>query len=120
MSDFPSQKQDKFVLRLPDGLRDRIKFAADQNGRSMNSEISGTLEKKYPAPINEDQVLIDALKLALSESGLDRVQSELVAQNAYQKIMHLALDNTFGDIELVAQRKRDEAVGRQIRLDEED
>jgi hypothetical protein len=30
---------DQFVLRLPDGLRDRIAKAADLNNRSMNSEI---------------------------------------------------------------------------------
>jgi hypothetical protein len=39
---------DKFMLRLPDGMRDRIKDAADLNGRSMNSEIVATLEEEYP------------------------------------------------------------------------
>ncbi len=39
MSDFPSQKQDKFVLRLPDGVRDKIKDVAKANNRSMNAEI---------------------------------------------------------------------------------
>jgi len=32
-------ERDKFVLRLPDGLRDQIKEAARLNERSMNSEI---------------------------------------------------------------------------------
>jgi len=50
MSDFPSQQQDKFVLRLPDGLRDRIKVAADKSGRSMNAEIVQLLEREYPVP----------------------------------------------------------------------
>lgn len=36
------------MLRLPDGMRDRIKAAADENGRSMNSEIIATLEDAYP------------------------------------------------------------------------
>jgi len=39
---------DKFMLRLPDGMRDRIKLAADANNRSMNAEIVATLEEKYP------------------------------------------------------------------------
>ena len=30
---------DQFVLRLPAGMRDRIKRAAEHNGRSMNAEI---------------------------------------------------------------------------------
>jgi hypothetical protein len=46
---FPSDQQDKFMLRLPEGMRDRIKAVADANNRSMNSEIVATLEEKYPA-----------------------------------------------------------------------
>jgi hypothetical protein len=42
--------QDKFMLRLPDGMRDRIKAAAEANQRSMNSEIVTTLLKAYPDP----------------------------------------------------------------------
>lgn len=41
---------DKFMLRLPDGMRDRIKAAAEAANRSMNAEIVATLEEKYPAP----------------------------------------------------------------------
>lgn len=47
-SPYPSQAQDKFVLRLPDGMRDRIKAAAEAANRSMNAEIVATLEEKYP------------------------------------------------------------------------
>lgn len=36
------------MVRMPSGLRDRIKAAADANGRSQNSEILITLEEKYP------------------------------------------------------------------------
>ncbi|MEM9700244.1 MAG: Arc family DNA-binding protein [Pseudomonadota bacterium] len=50
MSDFPSQKQDKFVLRLPDGMRDRIKVHAEANGRSMNAEIIHRLEASFEIP----------------------------------------------------------------------
>lgn len=44
-----AKDQDKFVLRLPTGMRDRIKAAADKNNRSMNSEIVATLEEAYPS-----------------------------------------------------------------------
>lgn len=47
---FPSEKQDKFLVRLPDGMRDRIKYAADANGRSMNAEIVAALHDVYPDP----------------------------------------------------------------------
>ncbi|TJZ91604.1 Arc family DNA-binding protein [Paracoccus gahaiensis] len=40
---------DQFMLRLPEGMRDRIKLSADRNSRSMNAEIVATLDKAYPA-----------------------------------------------------------------------
>lgn len=89
------QPQDKYVLRLPDGMRERIKKAAERSGRSMNAEIILALEHYFPPePSLEDviervhsaidqakitgglpyrQVLIDALE-SLSErltSGLE-------------------------------------------------
>lgn len=39
---------DQFVLRMPQGLRERIKSAASQNYRSMNSELLAQLERIYP------------------------------------------------------------------------
>lgn len=35
---------DQFVLRLPDGMRDRIKAEAEKSGRSMNAEIVARLD----------------------------------------------------------------------------
>ncbi|WOS62157.1 Arc family DNA-binding protein [Sinorhizobium fredii] len=52
--DFPSAKQDQFVLRLPDGMRDTIKEAADHNGRSMNAEIVARLEASFDPSANKD------------------------------------------------------------------
>lgn len=46
----PSRTSDQFIVRLPDGLRERIKTAADVSNRSMNAEIVATLETAYPAP----------------------------------------------------------------------
>lgn len=40
-----SREQDKFVVRLPDGLRPRIATAAQDNHRSMNSEIIYRIER---------------------------------------------------------------------------
>lgn len=48
---YPSDKQDQFMLRFPDGMRDRIKAAAQASGRSMNAEIVQALEDAYPAPV---------------------------------------------------------------------
>ena len=50
VQDSPSRRQDQFIVRLPDGMRERIRHVADQNNRSMNAEIVATLEEKYPEP----------------------------------------------------------------------
>lgn len=44
MSKYPSQTQDKFTVRFPDGMRDEIAKRAEENGRSMNSEIIQMLQ----------------------------------------------------------------------------
>lgn len=48
MSTIPtSRESDRFMLRLPDGMRDRIKAAAEANSRSMNAEIVARLEASF-------------------------------------------------------------------------
>ena len=46
------------MVRMKADLRDRIKAAADQNGRSQNSEIVATLEKEYPAPSSDADIAV--------------------------------------------------------------
>lgn len=41
----PSAGQDKFIVRLPEGMRDRIKTVAERNRRSMNAEIVDAIER---------------------------------------------------------------------------
>ncbi|WP_454914962.1 Arc family DNA-binding protein [Xanthobacter sediminis] len=80
---YPSQTQDRFIVRLPDGLRDRIAEAAKANGRSMNSEIVHVLESYYPAPPNPVQLISDlettliGLKHASGPFDWLRLQSRL-------------------------------------------
>lgn len=45
MQNTQSRTADKFVVRLPDGMRDKIAAIAATNHRSMNSEIVMSLEK---------------------------------------------------------------------------
>jgi len=44
MSDKQVRDYDKFMLRLPEGMRDSIAERAKENGRSMNSEIVQIIE----------------------------------------------------------------------------
>ncbi len=45
MGRVPSRGSEQFVLRMPDGMRDRLRSEAEANGRSMNAEIVDRLEK---------------------------------------------------------------------------
>lgn len=47
MSDRKPQTEDKYVLRFPDGMRDRLKEEAAKNNRSMNAEIIARLEASF-------------------------------------------------------------------------
>lgn len=42
-----SRALDKVIVRLPDGMRDKLKEAASANGRSMNAEIVARLENSF-------------------------------------------------------------------------
>lgn len=46
---YSSRTADKFVVRLPDGMRERIADVARSHHRSMNSEIIHRLEKSISA-----------------------------------------------------------------------
>ena len=45
---------EKFVIRLPNGLREQIKALSEQNRRCMNSEIIMVLEKHIQQFTQED------------------------------------------------------------------
>lgn len=75
MSTIPTNREsDRFMLRLPDGMRDRIKAAAEANNRSMNAEIVATLEKQYPVPLDERVRALVAISLEM-EGISERMES---------------------------------------------
>lgn len=72
--DFPSAKQDQFMVRFPDGMRERIKEEAARNGRSMNAEIIHHLQQSLETsklrlqpgiPVSRERM--DAIVKAASE-----------------------------------------------------
>ena len=59
-----SRTSDKFILRLPDGMRDDLKRIAKANGRSMNSEIIERLSASLKGD-DERRSLLDDLRVRL-------------------------------------------------------
>lgn len=51
------------MLRLPDGMRDRIKAKAERAGMSMNEAIVWVLEREFPAPVSLEERLEELAQL---------------------------------------------------------
>ena len=73
-----SREQDKFVLRLPEGLRTEIANIARANQRSMNGEIIIRIQRsiiKDQIKIEQDNLIsqllnrIDTLELQILKTG---------------------------------------------------
>lgn len=75
-----AKDQDKFVLRLPEGMRDRIKKSADANKRSMNAEIIQALEQMFPPEPDVIDVLDRVHRAIRQATNADRVpyRAELI------------------------------------------
>lgn len=82
---YPSDKQDQFVVRFPDGMRDRIKAAAEANGRSMNAEIIHALNFYYPDDPAKDPVLTELVDYV--SDGAGPVEMKKRANEANQRLV---------------------------------
>ena len=71
---YSSRTADKFVVRLPDGMRERIADLARNNHRSMNSEIIARLEQS----MLQEGALDDDLSLRLDSPELSLHERELL------------------------------------------
>ena len=70
---YSSRTADKFVVRLPDGMRERIAEVARNPHRSMNSEIIARLEQSLiqeGALGDEPSLRLDSPELSLNEREL--------------------------------------------------
>ncbi|SDI26802.1 Arc-like DNA binding domain-containing protein [Pseudomonas flavescens] len=101
---YSSRTADKFVVRLPDGMRERIADVARQHHRSMNSEIIARLEQSMlqeGALDDEAGVRLDSPELSLHERELlqrfrqlsRRQQNALVALIAHDAEMAAGNDD---------------------------
>lgn len=77
---FPSELQEKFTVRFPDGMRDKIAEIARLNNRSMNAEIIHILDKS----------LSGGDKQYYKKEALDLVQKAL---DKYEELMLTHSDN---------------------------
>ena len=71
---YSSRTAEKFVVRLPEGMRERIAGVARNHHRSMNSEIIARLERSL---VQEGELLADSL-LSLEGADLSSHERELL------------------------------------------
>lgn len=121
---YPSDKQDQYMVRFPEGMRDRIKHSAEETGRSMNAEIIQRLKGSFDAEEQERLTLNlpmetwNALSIDSAVHGItDEQQAIKILQAAYDrssdytvsllKVDELATENAHFS-ELVANLKEKE------------
>jgi hypothetical protein len=86
---YPSEQQDRLIIRFPDGMRDRIAALAKANGRSMNAEVINMIEAslgqtKRPLPIvSENTAEADMLwemrdSIREMKSGIEQLMTAIL------------------------------------------
>ncbi|MBA1195049.1 Arc family DNA-binding protein [Pseudomonas entomophila] len=79
---YSSRTADKFVVRLPDGMRERIAEVARNHHRSMNSEIIARLEQS----LIQEGALGDELSMRLDSPELSLHERELLQR--FRQLSH--------------------------------
>lgn len=74
---FPSETLDRFIVRLPHGMRDRLAKSADANNRSMNAELVSRLEESFAGDARSKAAAAKLLRTAPSGTSLEGRVAEL-------------------------------------------
>lgn len=71
-SNRPSRELDKIIVRLPDGMRDRLTEVAKANNRSVNAEVVARLESSFTdLRAVEERAFAEAFNARLREYETD-------------------------------------------------
>ena len=103
--DSPSRKLDQYMVRFPDGLRDRIAEVAKKNKRSMNQEIIDRLEETF----NQDEWLPEGLDYSDMIGEIEDEMTKLEElQQKYDRQYGLDYFDAFKDeiLEAIREKKK--------------
>lgn len=75
------QRGDKYILRLPEGLRDRVADAAKAANRSMNAEFVKRIEESFDGPAEDSDQQVE---IAATLEGFRGVIKE-IATREYER-----------------------------------
>lgn len=71
---FPSEEKEKFMLRMPEGLREKLASVAQANGRSMNSELITRIEASFDVRIGLESDIARMLEDFINAKVADRLR----------------------------------------------
>jgi len=77
----PSPDKERFIVRLPDGMRDQIRAAAHANNRTMTAEIVARLRWSFEAA--PDAVPIDVPVASGVEQRLQSLEQNYVSREEF-------------------------------------
>lgn len=107
---YPSETADRYIVRFPDGMRDRIREEAEKNNRSMNAEIIARLEASLSSRDFASDV--SGKDLARTTRELMDIVDDLKGANRYyilgmrMILERILLDNGNVDDKTLAQIKK--------------
>lgn len=102
---------DQFPLRLPPGMRDQIKRAAEDSGRSMNSEILDVLREAFPEDPSLEE-LVDALDYSIAmirEIQAESPSGDVTRSNKFMTVLG-RMESTNSDLWKTVREKRQSPV----------
>ena len=60
---YPSELQERFIIRMPPNMREQLTEAARKNNRSMNAEVISRLEQSFKATGGQNELREDIISL---------------------------------------------------------
>ena len=77
----PSPDQERFIVRLPDGMRDQIRAAAKSNSRTMTAEIVARLRCSFEA--GQQAPAINVAATSSVEQRLSKLEEDYVSREEF-------------------------------------
>jgi hypothetical protein len=76
MADDSDRNLNRYIMRFPEGMRERLKAEAERNKRSLNAEIVSRLEASFTGWTSETLDILEHNQIALWDA-LGRIEKKL-------------------------------------------
>lgn len=95
--DTESRHADKYIVRFPDGMRDKIAEAAKTAGRTMNAEIVARLQKSFEDPAVTEVPWDLRVERRALEARIDTVRAHQMTLRMYADALDSKYRNAVAD-----------------------